>query len=72
MHECGYDVVVGGAVGELLWLSAIGPVHDERHGNLPLREVAVVSPEVLVVFVELLCVVASDDHDGVAMETVLL
>lgn len=38
---------------------------DKRNGNLGIREVAIVSPEVLVIFVKFLRVVARDDDNGV-------
>lgn len=38
---------------------------DERNGNLGIGEVAIVSPEVLVIFVKFLRMVARDDDNGV-------
>ena len=70
VHQCGDDVVVGGAVMELLRL-CVGRFVEQRHANLPRREIAVVAPKVLFVFVELLCVVARNHDDGVVVEALL-
>ena len=57
VHQRGDDVVVGGAVMELLRL-CVGRFVEQRHANLPRREITVVAPIVLFVFVALLCMVA--------------
>ena len=70
VHQRGDDVVVGGAVMELLRL-CVGCFVEQRHANLPRREIAVVAPKVLFVFVELLCVVARNHDDGIVVEALL-
>ena len=70
VYQRGDDVVVGGAVMKFLRL-CVGRFVEQRHTNLPRREITVVAPIVLFVFVELLCVVARNHDDGVVVEAFL-
>ena len=71
MHECWDNIVVRSAMGIGLRLLA-WYMRNEWYTYLINAEIAAVSPVVIVVFVELLPVVACDNNERVVIDSILL
>ena len=72
MHDGRHKVIVRGAMGIDRRCVTVGLMHNERHANLILREVRVMSPVVLMVLIILLSMVTCDEHQRVVVESLFL
>lgn len=64
MHQGRDDIVMSGLMGDLTrYDSRI--IVQERHMNLGIGKITVVSPEILLIFIEFLTMVTAYDDDGV-------
>lgn len=71
LHQCRNHIIMSGAMRKLLRLCARN-MPDHRHANLGFGEVAVMSPVIMMVLIELLTVVARKNDDGVIHQSLLL